>query len=554
VRDFQGSQRTTGYVVLTGIALLYLSLLSAVGIFDPEEGRHVSIATAMLRSGDLVVPQLQGFPYLEKPPLAYWMIAASFRAFGRGEFAARLPVAILGLAGIGSVLALGRAVLGATAGWLSAGVLALTIQWFVQARYMTTDMVVSAWITIALAAFYLGFHARRRGAYLVFFFAMAMATLAKGIIGVVLPCGVVAVFVASTRQWRVLREMRPVLGALLLLAIVVPWFVLVERRIPEFLRYFVVDQHVARFLGHAGEHPAPFWFFVPVIAFGFFPWIVHLPAAATTLRARAELSVFLWSWFAVIFLFFSASEEKLMGYVLPSYPPLALLAGGYFAQLLDPEQADGIGRRVCRAAIVSGCVLLVLAPISIYGLSRFMRHDGRLSIEELGFWPWGLAAVYAITGIAQIVFALRRRAGLALAGSALSQILAFLIFIGGAASADAALGTRPIGSALARLTGPGDTIVLYRMPQPSVEYYVGRPPTLFKWAGEHSWGMKVRPDPSLVIDDPNELTQLLSSPKTVWVVTRAEDRAAAQEFGVPMEVIMGNRKRTIYRNHPAETR
>jgi 4-amino-4-deoxy-L-arabinose transferase-like glycosyltransferase len=552
VRDLQGNQRMNGYFVLAGIAILYLSLLSAVGIFDPEEGRHVSIATAMLRTGDLVVPQLQGFPYLEKPPLAYWLIAASFRAFGRGEFAARLPVAILGLAGIGAVLALGRAVLGATAGWLSAGVLALTIQWFVQARYMTTDMVLSAWITMALAAFYFAFHAKRRGAYLVFFLAMAMATLAKGIIGVVLPCGVVAIFVAWTRQWRVLREMRPVLGALLFLAIVVPWFVLVERRIPEFLHYFVVDQHIARFLGQAGEHPAPLWFFIPVIAFGFFPWIVHLPAAASSLRARADFSAYLWSWFAVIFLFFSASKEKLMGYVLPAYPALALLVGGYFARLLEPELAVETGRRVCRAALVSGGVLLVLAPISIYGLSRFMRQDGRLSIDELGFWPWGLAGVYAVTGVSQIVFALRRRAGLALAGSALCQLLAFVIFIGGASSADAALGTRPIGSALARLAGPEDPIVLYRMPQPSVEYYVGRPPTLFKWSGEHAWGMKVRPDPSLVIDDSAELTRLLSSPKTVWVVTRAEDRAAAQEFGVPMELILGNRKRTIYRNHPAE--
>jgi len=413
-------------------------------------------------------------------------------------------------------------------------------------------VAVLSCITIALAAFYFGFHARHRGAYLVFFFAMGMATLAKGILGAVLPCGVVAVFVAWTRQWRVLREMRPVRGAALYLAIVLPWFALVERRIPEFLHYFVVDQHIARYLGHAGEHPAPFWFFVPVIAFGFFPWIVYLPAAASYLRARAELSAFLWSWFAVIFLFFSMSGEKLMGYVLPSYPPLAIMVGGYFAQLWKPGAAVETGRRVCRSALVSGCSLLALAPLSIYGLNRFMRQDGRLSIDELGFWPWGLAAVYAAAGIAQIVFALKRRAGPALAASALSQALAFLVLIGGAAAVDSSLGTRPIGTALARLTRPGDTIVLYRMPQPSVEYYVGRPPTLFKWAGEHAWGMKVRPDRSLVIDDAVELTHLLSSPKTVWVITRAEDLAAAQEFGVPMEVVVGNRKRTVYRNHPAE--
>jgi hypothetical protein len=92
------------------------------------------------------------------------------------------------------------------------------------------------------------------------------------------------------------------------------------------------------------------------------------------------------------------------------------------------------------------------------------------------------------------------------------------------------------------------------MPQPSVEYYLGRPPILFKWVGEHEWGMSVRPDRSLAISDPGELTKLLSSPQTVFVLTRAEDRAATQEFGVPMERVAGNRKRTIYRNHPGEVK
>jgi 4-amino-4-deoxy-L-arabinose transferase-like glycosyltransferase len=548
------NERTTGYVVLAAIAVLYFSLLSAVGIFDPEEGRHVSIATAMLRTGDLVVPQLQGFPYLEKPPLSYWMIAAAFRLFGRSELPARLPVAVLGFAGIAAVFAVARSALGDRAAWLSAGVLALSTQWFMQARYMTTDMVLSGWITIALAAFYLGFHTRRRGAYLLFFFAMAMATLAKGIIGVAIPCGVVAVFVAWTRRFELLWEMRPVPGAAIFLAVVVPWFTLVQRRIPEFLHYFVVDQHVARFLGHAGEHPAPLWFFVPVIAFGFFPWIVHLSGAGFRSSARGDLTKFLWSWFAVIFVFFSLAEEKLMGYILPAYPPLALLVGSSLARVWEPGEAVAATKRACRAALVSGIVSLVLAPVVIVGVRRFMSQDGRLAMEEIGFWPWGLAAVYALTGIAQIAFALKRRAGFALAAPALGQVLVFLMFIGGAASADRWLGTRPIGAALARLASPDDAIVLYRMPQPSVEFYTGRPPTLYAWVGENRWGMKVRPDRSLAMSDPAQLTNLLSSSQTVWVVTRAEDHAAAAEFGVPMEFVVGNRKRSVYRNHPQEAR
>jgi 4-amino-4-deoxy-L-arabinose transferase-like glycosyltransferase len=482
------------------------------------------------------------------------MIAAAFEALGRSEFAARLPVAAMGLAGIAAVFVLARRVVGARAAWLSAGVLALTTQWFIQARYMTTDMILSGWIAIALVAFYLGFHTQRRLAYLLFYFAMAMATLSKGIIGVVLPCAVVAVFVTSTRRFKVLRDMRPVVGAGLFVSIVAPWFLLVERRVPEFLRYFIVDQHVARFVGNASDHPAPLWFFVPVIAFGFFPWIVNLPAAASRARERKDLSVFLWAWFAVIFLFFSASRGKLMGYVLPSYPPLALLVGTYAARLWNPDDVEETNRRICRAAWVSACVFLALAPIPIVGLGRFMGADGRLAIGEIRPWPWVLATVLAAAGAAQLAFAWTRRAVAVLAVAAAAQVAVFLVFIGGAAAADQWLGTKPIGVALAQRVQPDDLVVLYRMPQPSLEYYLRRPPILFDWTGELAWGMTVRPDPSLVMDDPSELKRLLSSSRTVWVVTRAEDHAAPQEFGVPMELVAGNRKRTIYTNHVTGTR
>lgn len=554
MRESIRHERLVVYLLLAGIVLLYLTGLTAVGIFDPEEGRHVSVATAMLRTGDIVVPQLQGFPYLEKPPLAYWLIALSFRALGRGEFSARLPAAAMGLLGVAAVGGLARIVLGFRAALLSATVLALSTQWFLQSRYMTTDMILSGWITVALAAFYVAFHTRRHGFYLLFFFAMAMATLAKGILGVVLPCGAVGVFVAWTRRWSLLAEMRPVKGAALFAAIVLPWFFLVERRIPEFLHYFVVDQHVARFVGSAQEHPAPVWFFVPVVAFGFFPWIAHVPGAASLLGDSRDLPAFLGSWFGVVFVFFSIAQEKLMGYILPAYPPLAILVGGYLATLWDSRRAADTKRRVSRASLVTGAGLVLLSPLFIVGLRRFMAADGRLSISEIGAWPWALASLYAVAGSAQILLSLRRRARSALLVAALAQVLAFATFVGGAAAADVELGTRPIGERLARETRPDDAVVLYRAQQPSLEYYLGRPPLLFGWTGELAWGMKVRPDPGLAAYDPLEIEHLLSSPRTVWLVTRTGDRAAETELHAPLELVFGNRKRTVYRNHAGETR
>ncbi len=547
-------KKFTGYLLLAGIVVLYLSGLTTVGIFDPEEGRHVSVATAMLRTGDLVVPQLQGFPYLEKPPLSYWMIAGCFRMLGRNEFAARLPVAIMGLIGIAAAAAVARLALGDRAALLSAAVLALSTQWFVQARYMTTDMILSGWIAVALAGFYAAWHTRRRSLYLVFFFGMAMATLAKGILGVALPCGVVTVFMLWRKQWRLPWEMRPVTGAALTAAVVLPWFFLIERRVPQFLHYFIFDQHVARFTGTAQEHPAPLWFFIPVVAFGFFPWIALLPGAAAWLAARRDLSAFLWSWFGLIFVFFSVAHEKLMGYILPAYPPLAILIGGYLATLWDPGVAADTARRVRRAGIGTGIVLLLLAPVFFVGLRRFMANDGRLAISEIGVWPWAIVAVYAAVGAGQILLALLKRARSVLAVAAAGQVLTFSIFIGGASVADVELGTRPVGERLAKEAKPGDAVVLYHVPMPSLEYYLGRPSLLFGWTGELEWGMKVRPDATLATDDPAAARRALSTSGSAWVVTRAGDRSAESALGVPLQLVFGNRKRTIYRVQAQEAR
>lgn len=548
-------ERLSAVFILAAIAILYLSGLSAAGIFDPEEGRHVSIATAMLRSRDFVVPQLQGFPYLEKPPLAYWLIASAYRLLGRGELASRLPVAMMGIAGIGATYVVAKAALGTRAGWLSAGVLALSTQWFAQSRYMTTDMILAGCVTIALASFWWGAATRRFAGFAVFYAAMALAVLAKGLVGLVLPCGVVAAFVVATGRWRILKDMRPLWGAAVFVAIAAPWFVLIGRRLPEFFHYFVMDQHVARFLGAAHEHPEPFWFFLPVLAFGFFPWIAYLPAATTGLGEGGDFPKFLWSWFATIFVFFSAAQEKMMGYLLPAYPALAMLVGGFLARAWEPARDAAATRRLCQAALVAGFLLLVLSPLFVIGLERFMAQNGRLSMAEIGVWPWALAIIYASTGVGTIALAWIGRARSLLIVTAAGQVLAFAVFVGAAAAADPPLGFRSIGAQLATQTGPDDTIVLYRITQPSVEYYTGRPPVLFGWTGEFAWGMQVRPDSALATQDVAELRALFpSSQGDVWLVTNAGDDAAKRELALPMELVASNRRRAVYRIRREEIR
>jgi 4-amino-4-deoxy-L-arabinose transferase-like glycosyltransferase len=580
------SEKKITILVLGLVAVLFLAFLSAVGFFDPEEGRHVSIPVAMLRTGDFVVPHLQGFPYLEKPPLAYWMTAASFGLFGRNEVAGRLPVALMGYAGTLAIFWLAWRRLGPRVAWIAALLMALTSPWFAGARYMTTDMILAGWMTVALTAFFLAASSGRRSLYWVFYMALALATLSKGIIGFVLPGMIVGLFIALTGRWRILREMHLTPGTILFAAIVLPWFFLVQARLPDFFRYFIFDQHISRYTATHAEHSKPFWYFTPLMALGFFPWTVYLPFLRNWKRMDGEgtaasadptsgpdgrdgsassrvsrwaplagarsLHIFLLIWFGVIFLFFSASKGKLPAYVLPAYPPLTILVAELFARLWDGRVLQDAARRVRTASFVVAAVLLVLAPAFFFGIRAFAARDGRMSAEEIAIWPWAFGALFALGGLTLLFFAWRRHPRAAFVTQVVVQFLFLFILIGGLRAVEPDLGPRTLGRALAAVVEPEDLVVLYKLQQPSLEYYLGRPPMLVAWRGEYRYGMKIQPDTELFSPDAEEIKRLLAGDRTVYVVVKQEDDSVPEAFGVPVRLVAENRKRAIYRNHPED--
>jgi len=550
-------------LAVLGIAIvLYGIFLPAIGIMDPDEGRHASIPAAMLRTGDFLVPHLQGFPYLEKPPLTYWLTAASYSLFGRSETSARIPVAVMGFIGSLAIAWLAWRAVRPGAAWIAAAISVLTTHWFIQARYLTTDMILAGWMTVALCAFAVAALTGRRRAYRLFYIGAALATLAKGVIGFLLPAVVVVCFIILSGRWRLLREMRPVAGTALGAAIVLPWFLMVQARIPDFLRYFIFDQHLARFASGGAEHSEPLWYFLPVLAFGFFPWLLHLPVGRPRaphgsgflglFRQADPLSLFLWIWFGVIVGFFSASAGKIAPYILPAYPPLALLAAGRLARLrrFGGTEAGEASRGTCQRSIVAGTIILLAAPILWFGLQRFIAADGRMTFEEVRFWAWALIGVYAAGGLVIVALAIRRSPTGALAAQAGYQILFFLLLIGGGRATDPYLSPRVIGDFLARHVRPGDLVLLYEVANPSLEFYLGRPPTLVAWTGEFAYGMSVQPNPEYYIPDRGAIRDLLSSGRTVYVVANRKDTTLPESFGAPVELVASNRKRLLFRNLP----
>ena len=349
--------------------LIWLALLLVVwfGLFlgtrplsNPDEGRYTEIPREMAASGDFVTPRLDGVKYFEKPPLLYWLSALTIKTIGVHEWSARLWFAIFAVAGGLVTYAAARALFGRAAGWWAAIVLATSLLYYVLSRTAILDLPVAVFIGGALFAFLLGVRApadspenraRRRWIFWAFYAAMALAVLTKGLIGFVLPCAVAFVWLLVFNQWKHLRPCHPFTGALILLVIAAPWHILaaLANHSPvkehDFAWFYFVNEHYLRFVTSSGHgRAAPWWLFIAVIIGGFIPWTAFMAQAlranlrgACSWKTRAErASADVWffiTWIVVITLFFSVSQSKLIPYILPVFPAIAVLIGRYIAEL-----------------------------------------------------------------------------------------------------------------------------------------------------------------------------------------------------------------------------
>jgi len=361
--------RRTAFALLGALAFLWFCNLGYRHLIKPDEGRYAEIPRAMVASGDWLTPRLNGYKYFEKPPLQYWATAASFRAFGTSEWAARLAPGLAGFLGVLLVFWAGNRLFAPPAGLLGAAVAASNVLTVVMGHLLTLDMVLSFFMSISVFAFAVGQQAAeeagRRRWMLLAYAAAALAVLTKGLVGAVLPAGAVAAYVLLHRDWKLLARLHLLQGGLVFLAIAAPWFVLVSLANPEFPHFFFVHEHFERFLTKEHDRYQPAWFFIPVLLVGVLPWIVSLLPALRGAWARSTVSGFdaqrfLLVWCAVVLVFFSASSSKLVPYILPLFPALALLMGASL-------RTAGRGVLVAQAAIAAllGIALTLAAPQAI---------------------------------------------------------------------------------------------------------------------------------------------------------------------------------------------
>ena len=362
--------------------LLLLALLSALLLFrlgqapllGPDEPRYARVAVEMARRGDLVTPTLSGEPWLEKPALYYWLAGAGFRRLGETETAARLPSVAGALLLVGATALVGARLYGGAAGLHAGFVLATSLLVFAYGRAAAMDMLLAGTLTAGLGLIALRLAGIAGPLAIPFGHALlGLAVLAKGPLGLLLPGLVVLAFLALTRQWRFLRELFAPRALLAFAVVALPWYLAVWRdQGQRFLDVFFLDHNLQRFTSTVHNHPGAFWYYLPVLLGGLFPWSGLVLAGLASLRPRASRSDLLVAlWLALPLAFFSMAGSKLPGYVLPCLPPLALLCGrvaARFEELRWQLPFWGRPRMVAVVGLVLGAVIGVAGPVALQRL------------------------------------------------------------------------------------------------------------------------------------------------------------------------------------------
>ena len=370
-------------------ALALLAWLGfAIGLHPltlPEEGRYVGVAWEMLRSGDWIVPTQNGLPFFHKPPLFYWLTAASMQVFGPTAAAARFAPLLAALVAAFGFHAATRRRAGASIAGAALVVLATMPFFFGAAQFANLDMLVAAFIALTIvfaaeAALDLRDGRPHRRALVLAWACAALGVLAKGLIGLVLPGLVIVVWLVVSARARVILRLVSPLGLVVFALIAAPWFIAVQQQYPGFARYFFIYHHFERFTASGFNNAQPWWFFlvaVPLLTLTWSLWLVRArirtaPGDGTDRTAWRRL---MWIWLVTVLVFFSLPESKPVGYAMPVLFPLAYLVA---EPALAAWQSGRAGVRRLALASGAGAIAICLGAV-FWAATRYDRDNTALA-------------------------------------------------------------------------------------------------------------------------------------------------------------------------------
>jgi 4-amino-4-deoxy-L-arabinose transferase-like glycosyltransferase len=521
------------------LAVLWLATLAARPLFNPDEGRYAEIPREMLSGGDWVVPHLNGLAYVEKPPLQYWATAVSYRLFGPSVFAARLYSALCALGCLVLVAWTAGRLWCAEIGWRAAAVLSGMFMFVVLGQLLTLDMSLTFYMTLSLTGFLLAQSAAQpRGWMLLAWAAAGLGALTKGLVAAAIPVAVLILYSAYSRDFAPWRRLNIRWGLPLFLIITVPWTWLAARRLDDFLEFFFVHEHVARYLSPIADRREPWWFFGGVFLAGSLPWTLsavrvvaggwrrHAPVAAF------DPALFLWIWAVFIGIFFSLSDSKLMPYILPAMPALALLIAALPARTLSRD-------------LLFTAVLTVMAGLCLgFASLQWPRVLGS-SDRSAYFLPLAgplrqVALLLTVSG----VFVLARRAqdeNRAAVFLGVGWCLAWLLLVRAAALVAPIYSGVDLAAALAAdLDAPLYSVGTYDQ---SLTFYLRRTATLVRYRGELDYGLRKAPDREIA--DVAEFLRRWSQQSQAFAVMEKSMFNDLKGRNVPMRLVAEDATRVL---------
>ncbi|HEV7813823.1 MAG TPA: glycosyltransferase family 39 protein [Janthinobacterium sp.] len=539
--------------LLAVFTLVWLYVLGVRTLVPPDEGRYAEMAREMFASGDWITTRLNGIKYFEKPPLQTWMNALSFAVFGLGEWQARLWTGLCGLLGVMLTAYAGTKVFGGRAGLYAGLVLGSSLYWVVSGQVDSLDMSLSAMMALSLCALLIAQRdeaaaAERRNWMLLCWAGMALAVLAKGLIGVVLPGAVLVLYTLAARDWAIWTRLHLGKGLLVFFAIATPWFVLVGLKNPEQPHFFFIHEHVERFLLKTHHREGAWYYFVPFLLLGMVPWVGLLPQslAAAVRREpgrRFQPRMLLLTWAVFIFFFFSYSSSKLPGYILPIFPALALMAAVYLESA--PRRS-----RMFAAGLIAAVGLAAMAAVP------WLAHIGQRPNEETALMqaaqPWLLSAGFSAAALAilALLHARHMRRDMMVLSLAGAGFLFTQLILAGFEPYGHYRAGLALAPAIKAELGADTKIYSVGTYEQSLTFYLGRTVTLVDYWDEFSFGLEQQPALSIPTVDAfvAQWTRDAAAGVRDVAILREDIYRALLKRGVPMRLVTQDTRRIVVAN------
>ena len=530
-------------VVMVLAAIIWFAMLGHRDLVEPDEGRYAEIPREMVASGDWVTPRLNGFKYFEKPALQYWATAVAYTLFGDSSTTARLWPALTGFLGALWAGFLALRLYGRSAGFYAFLITLSGLLYVIDGHYLVLDMSLAVFLFMGVGCLVLAQRSRDnpvrlRNWMLAGWTALALATLSKGLIGVVLPAATVVIYSLWARDWILWRNLHLIKGLLVFLLVTAPWFISVSLANPEFPRLFFIHEHLQRYTSTVHQREGSPWYFVPVFLLGIFPWVAlalkSLLRPGFSSRSPGETAFdserFLWSFALLVFVFFSAGQSKLPSYILPMMPAVAIMAGRRLA-------TEGYHR-------VDGWLLAIMSVVLLLtGWQVALLESDVISAEMYhAYRPWifSAAGLYMVASV--LANAVRNLRAGHITAIALLALLAAQVLLLGFQSLSASRSSHDLARAIRANVPEGtEVFALASYPQ-SLAFYLKQTLTLVIVTDEMKMGIELEPD--RWIGSEQEFRARWDAADQAVAVFRAHDLEKYRPLLEPLRIIYNGPRRT----------